>query len=283
MLIDSNITINLGGRLIDFSEPRIMAIVNVTSDSFYASSRNETAMQIEHTVRCAIAQNADILDVGAVSTRPGSTACDVETEVATLLNTLAIIRRIDENIAISIDTYRAEVVEQIYEKFGAIIVNDISGGTMDERMFEVIAKLGLPYILGHIKGTPQTMSTLATYDDIMSELTTYFVERVGLARDLGVKDILIDPCFGFAKTVEHNFTLLRHYDILGLFGVPIVASLSRKSMIYKTLGVQAEDALVGTVALNWEALNRGARLLRVHDVAAASDVVKLWNVYNEVQ
>lgn len=256
-----------------------MAIINVTSDSFYAGSRVVGDSAIQHAVAAAIEQGADILDIGAVSTRPGSIAPPIEQEGQKLLSALEIIRSIDKNIPISIDTYRSEVIKQIHAKFGAVIINDISGGTLDENMLDTAASLDLPYIMGHIKGTPQTMNSQANYENLMAEITTYFVDRIGLARSKAVKDILIDPCFGFAKTTEHNFTLLKHYDTLSLFGLPILASLSRKSMIYKTLNSTPDDALIGTAALNWEALQRGAKILRVHDVAPARDVVKLWQAY----
>lgn len=273
------LTINISGKLMDFTSPKVMGIVNATSDSFYGGSRVGNSAAIASKLADIIGQGADIVDIGGYSTRPGASDIAVDVEVERVCGVLDILRREYGDFPISVDTFRGEVVRRVYDKFGAFVVNDVSGGTLDEEIIKTVGELKLPYILGHIKGTPQTMDSMNNYDDMMQDILKYFVERLELARRSGVVDLILDPCFGFAKNIEQNFSLLKSLDYFNVLGLPILAGLSRKSMIFKTLGVSPDEALNGTTALNFVALEKGAKILRVHDVKEAVEVVKLYNCY----
>lgn len=269
---------NLSGRELDLSVPQVMAILNVTDDSFYAGSRNMEERAISERVVQAIEEGATIIDVGGYSTRPGAKDISLEEEWQRVERGLKCIRDISEDIAISVDTFRSEVVERAVALVGDIIVNDISAGEADTRMVDVVAHHKLPYIAMHMRGTPQTMQSMTQYEEgICESVCRYFTQRVEYLRQRGVNDIILDPGFGFAKSVEQNFELLGGLSSLSALGYPVLAGLSRKSMIYRALDITPEESLAGTVALNWEALRQGASILRVHDVREARQVIELYN------
>lgn len=269
---------NLSGRKLNFREPQVMAILNVTDDSFYASSRNMEERAISERVVQAIEEGATIIDVGGYSTRPGAKDISLEEEWQRVERGLKCIRDISEDIAISVDTFRSGVVERAVALVGDIIVNDISAGEADTRMVDVVAHHKLPYIAMHMRGTPQTMQSMTQYEEgICESVCRYFTQRVEYLRQRGVNDIILDPGFGFAKSVEQNFELLGGLSSLSALGYPVLAGLSRKSMIYRALDITPEESLAGTVALNWEALRQGASILRVHDVREARQVIELYN------
>ena len=269
---------NLSGRELNFREPHVMAILNVTDDSFYAGSRNMEERAISERVVQAIEEGATIIDVGGYSTRPGAKDISLEEEWQRVERGLKCIRDISEDIAISVDTFRSGVVERAVALVGDIIVNDISAGEADTRMVDVVAHHKLPYIAMHMRGTPQTMQSMTQYEEgICESVCRYFTQRVEYLRKRGVDDIILDPGFGFAKSVEQNFELLGGLSSLSALGYPVLAGLSRKSMIYRALDITPEESLAGTVALNWEALRQGASILRVHDVREARQVIELYN------
>ena len=262
---------------IDFFQPQVMAIVNVTDDSFYEGSRTQSGDAIVERVREVVEQGATIVDVGGYSSRPGAKDISVEEEWQRVQRGLQAVRSVSKDVAVSVDTFRAEVAELAIKEFGDVIINDISAGELSPRMIDVIAEAGVPYVAMHMRGTPQTMQQNTSYSEgVVAEVCRYFEHRVEYLLGRGVKDIILDPGFGFAKSAEQNFELLAHLSQLCALGYPVLAGLSRKSMIYNTLGVTAAEALAGTVALNWEALRQGATILRVHDVREAADVVQLY-------
>ena len=269
---------NLSGRELDLSVPQVMAILNVTDDSFYAGSRKMEERAISERVVQAIEEGATIIDVGGYSTRPGAKDISLEEEWQRVERGLKCIRDISEDIAISVDTFRSGVVERAVALVGDIIVNDISAGEADTRMVDVVAHHKLPYIAMHMRGTPQTMQSMTQYEEgICESVCRYFTQRVEYLRKRGVDDIILDPGFGFAKSVEQNFELLGGLSSLSALGYPVLVGLSRKSMIYRALDITPEESLAGTVALNWEALRQGASILRVHDVREAKQVIELYN------
>ena len=262
---------------IDFFQPQVMAIVNVTDDSFYEGSRTQSDDAIVERVREVVEQGATIVDVGGYSSRPGAKDISVEEEWQRVERGLQAVWSVSRDVAVSVDTFRAEVAELAIKEFGDVIINDISAGELSPRMIDVVAEAGVPYVAMHMRGTPQTMQQNTSYSEgVVAEVCRYFEHRVEYLLGRGVKDIILDPGFGFAKSAEQNFELLAHLSQLCALGYPVLASLSRKSMIYNTLGVTAAEALAGTVALNWEALRQGATILRVHDVREAVDVVQLY-------
>ena len=267
--------INVNGRLMDLSEPQVMGILNVTPDSFYAGSRSETEKDIVQRLHQIIDEGASIIDIGGYSSRPNAEHISAEEEMNRLRNGLEIIRKHSPNAVVSVDTFRADVAKMCVEEYGVAIINDISAGQMDEEMFPTIAKLGVPYIIMHMKGTPQDMQVSPKYDHFLKEIFYYFSEKVQKLRDLGVKDIIIDPGFGFGKTLEHNYELMNHLEEFNLFELPLLVGVSRKSMIYKLLGTTPEEALNGTTALHTIALLKGANILRVHDVKEAVESIKI--------
>lgn len=253
-----------------------MGILNVTPDSFYAGSRLENSDQILDRAAVMIRDGADILDVGGYSTRPGADIISPEEETNRVVNAIQLLTQRYPDVLISIDTFRSSVAEKAVEA-GASMVNDVSGGEMDPRMFETVAHLRVPYILMHMRGTPQTMSTMTQYNNLLKDLTDYFHKKIHQLHALGVHDVIIDPGFGFAKTPEQNFELLRCLSYFTIFRLPILVGLSRKSMIWKTLDTNADNALNGTTALHMLALTNGARLLRVHDVREAKECITLFH------
>lgn len=268
-------TLNVRGRLLDLSKPQVMGILNVTPDSFYAGSRMETEEAVRRRVRQIIAEGGSMIDVGAYSSRPGAADVSAEEEMERLRRGMRIVREEAPEIPVSVDTFRADVAKMAVEELGVDIINDISGGELDKEMFKTVAKLGVPYILMHMKGTPQTMQQAPHYEDLMKEVMLYFAEKVQQLRDLGQKDIVLDPGYGFAKTIDHNYELLKHQEMLEVFELPLLVGVSRKSMIYRFLGSSPEEALNGTTVLNTLALQKGANILRVHDVKEAVEVVRL--------
>ena len=267
--------INVNGRLMDLSEPQVMGILNVTPDSFYARSRSETEKDIIQRLYQIIDEGASIIDIGGYSSRPNAEHISVEEEMSRLRNGLEIIRKHHPDAVVSVDTFRADVAKMCVEEYGVAIINDISAGQMDEQMFPTIAKLGVPYIIMHMKGTPQDMQVSPKYDHFLKEIFYYFSEKVQKLKDLGVKDIIIDPGFGFGKTIEHNYELMNHLEEFSLFELPLLVGVSRKSMIYKLLETTPEEALNGTTALHTIALLKGANILRVHDVKEAVESIKI--------
>ncbi len=268
-------SLNINGRLLDLSEPQVMGILNVTPDSFYSGSRKQTEDEIESRVWQIIGEGASIIDIGAYSSRPNADDVSPSEEMERLRKGLSVIQRVAPNAIVSVDTFRADVAKMCVEEYGVGIVNDISGGMLDKDMFATVAKLGIPYILMHMQGTPQNMQQNPHYDDVVKEVFMYFAEKVQRLRDLGVKDIILDPGYGFGKTVEHNYELMNHQEELLEFELPLLVGISRKSMIYKALGITADEALNGTSVLNTISLLKGANILRVHDVATCVEVVNL--------
>ena len=259
----------------DLSEPQVMGILNVTPDSFYAGSHGVTESYIIDRIHQIMNEGASIIDIGACSTRPGADEVSIEEEMSRLRMGLELIRKHRPDAIVSVDTYRADVAKMCVEEYGAAIINDISAGQMDEQMFPTIARLGIPYIIMHMKGTPKDMQVNPQYDHFLKEVFYYFSEKVQRLRDLGVKDIIIDPGFGFGKTLEHNYELMNHLEEFALFELPLLVGVSRKSMIYKHLGITPEEALNGTTTLNTIALLKGANILRVHDVREAMESIKI--------
>lgn len=271
-------SINIKGRLYDLSSPKVMAIVNVTPDSFYAGSRTPGAAAIERRVEEALAQGADMLDLGGYSSRPGAEEVTEEEEYRRLASGLEIIRRIAPETIVSIDTFRAAVARRCVREWGADIINDISAGLLDPLMAPVAGELGVPVVLMHMRGTPSTMQSMTEYAHPVADVISELAARVSLFRSHGVADVIADPGFGFAKTVEQNYMLMRSLEEFEALECPLLVGVSRKSMIYKPLGITPADALPGTTALNMAALLKGASILRVHDVAEAVQTVKIFNL-----
>ena len=267
-------TINCRGRLLDLSTPKIMAIVNLTPDSFYSESRNTSAESALNRIENALAQGTDIIDLGACSTRPGAEVPSTEEEWRRMKDVLTTARRNFPNAIISIDTFRSQVAEQAVDA-GADIINDISGGQIDEQMFGTIAKLQVPYVLMHMRGTPATMQQFTNYQNVTSDVIIELSQKLRQLTDLGVHDVIIDPGFGFAKTLEQNYELFAHLSDFKIFELPLLVGISRKSMIYKLFGTTPEKSLNGTTILNTFALQNGASILRVHDVPEAVEARKI--------
>jgi dihydropteroate synthase len=268
--------------LFDFSQPRVMAILNVTPDSFFAGSRMPDAPHVERRVREAVAEGASIIDVGGYSSRPGADEVSPGEEWRRVKLGVGAVRRLAPGMAVSVDTFRSEVAARAIERFGPLIINDISAGELDPAMPAVAAKYGVPYIAMHMKGDPKTMQSLTDYKrDITAEVVAYFEARVAalLAAGIAREHLVLDPGFGFAKTTEQNYELLAGLHRLCALGYPVLAGLSRKSMIYRVLGATPAQSLAGTVALGWECLRQGAAILRVHDVREAVDTVRIFNAY----
>lgn len=268
-------TINVGGKLMDLSEPQVMGILNITPDSFYSASRKNSEAEIRGRVESILAEGGSIIDIGAYSSRPGADNISASEEMARLRGALQILRSVAPDAVVSVDTFRADVAKMCVEEYGVQIINDISGGELDPQMFQTIAALGVPYILMHMKGNPQTMQVEPHYNDLLTEMLQYFGSKVQQLHELGVKDIIIDPGFGFAKTLDHNYQLMNRMQDLQVLGLPMLVGVSRKSMIYKLLGATPEGALNGTSVLNTLALLKGASILRVHDVKEAVEVVQI--------
>lgn len=268
-------TLNLRGKLYSLCEPKIMGILNVTPDSFYAESRTSDEEHIAARVQQLMDDGADMIDIGGYSSRPGADDVSPEEEMNRLRRGLRVVRRLYPEVPVSVDTFRADVARMCVEEEGADIINDISGGMMDRQMFRTVARLGVPYILMHMQGTPDTMQQSPHYDNLRREVMLYFAERIDRLCQMGAKDIIVDPGFGFGKTLEHNYELFHHLDDFNLFNLPLLVGISRKSMIYKLLGGTPQTSLNGTTVLNTIALMKGAHILRVHDVKEAVEAKRI--------
>lgn len=263
-------SINIGGKLHFIERPWVMGILNVTPDSFYAGSRCKSDEASARRAEQMVAEGAEIIDVGGYSSRPGADDVTPEEEFRRLSQGIEAVRKAaGDEYPISIDTFRASVARRCIDKYGALIINDISGGTLDEQMFSTVAELKVPYILMHMRGTPSTMQSLTKYDNLLADIIADLAFKASTLTQTGVSDIIIDPGFGFSKDVEQNYELMAHLDEFHALGLPILVGISRKSMIYKPLGITPADALAGTIALNTAAIMAGAHIIRVHDVASA--------------
>lgn len=271
-VFQQKLTLNVRGTLLDLSKPKIMGIINLTPDSFYDGGKNNNLENALKKTEELLSEGADLLDLGAYSSRPGAEHISEETEYERLIPVVKAIAKEFPQALLSIDTFRSGIAKAAVNE-GAHLINDISAGEMDENMFQTIADLRVPYILMHMRGTPKTMSTLTDYSDLLAELSQYFTKKIIQLHDLGVNDLIIDPGFGFAKNIDQNYELLAKLDRLKILGYPILVALSRKSMIYKLLDSDAEHALNGTTAANTIALMNGANILRVHDVSEAKETL----------
>ncbi len=271
--------LKLNQQLFDLSSPLIMGIINVTPDSFYKGSRFTTEKAILHAVDNILENGGGIIDIGGFSTRPSAEIISEEEEIYRLSKALEIILKKYPQTVISIDTFRAKVARYMVENFQVAMINDVSGGTLDDQMFETIADLKVAYVLMHMRGTPQTMQQLTDYEDVVTEVFQFLQKRLAQLRSLGVTDVVIDLGFGFAKTIQQNYQLLKKLSYFKELGAPILAGLSRKSMIYKLLNITPDEALTGTIAVNMLALIGGASILRVHDVKEAMQTIKIFNEY----
>ena len=257
-------------------EPQIMGILNVTPDSFYSDSRTPDEAHITDRVRQMMDEGADMIDIGGYSSRPGADDVTPEEEMDRLRRGLRIVRKLYPEVPVSVDTFRADVARMCIEEEGADIINDISGGMMDRQMFRTVARLGVPYILMHMQGTPDTMQVAPHYDNLRREVMLYFAERIDRLCQMGAKDIIVDPGFGFGKTLEHNYELMNHLEDFAVFNLPLLVGISRKSMIYKLTGGTPQTSLNGTTVLNTISLVKGAHILRVHDVKAAAEAKQIY-------
>lgn len=267
--------INVNGSLLDLSVPCVMGILNITPDSFYAGSRMQTEAEIARRTEQILVEGAGIIDVGAYSSRPNAENVSPLEEMERLRMGLSVLRKVRPDAVVSVDTFRADVARMCVEEFGVAIINDIAAGEMDADMFRTVAELNVPYIMMHMQGTPQDMQKHPRYDNLLKEVFLYFARKVQQLRDLGVKDIILDPGFGFGKTVEHNYELLSHLEEFRVFELPLLVGVSRKSMIYRLLGTTPQEALNGTTVLDTICLMKGADILRVHDVREAVETVKI--------
>jgi dihydropteroate synthase len=268
-------TINCKGQLIDLSTPKIMGILNVTPNSFYDGGKYSLEADVLSQVEKMLDEGATFIDIGAYSSKPNAEFVSEEEEANRLVPIIQLIMSHFPEALLSIDTFRSKIASIGIEN-GAALINDISAGSLDEKMMEVIAKYNVPYIMMHMRGTPQTMQSLTNYENIVKEMLLYFSEKVTKARSLGINDLIIDPGFGFAKTLDQNYEVLQNLELFQMLDLPILAGISRKSMVYKPLGLTADDALNGTTVLNAIALSKGANILRVHDVKEAVECVKLF-------
>jgi dihydropteroate synthase len=273
-------TLNINGRIINLDEPAVMGILNVTDNSFFDGGKYVTEKEVLNRAGEIFSEGAMFIDIGACSTRPGSIPVSVEEEMKRLLPAIKLVRKYYPDIIISADTFRSEVAKASIEA-GADIINDVSGGEMDEKMFDVVAELSVPYVLMHLKGTPQTMQENPLYDNAVNEVFTYLGNKVMQLQSMGIKDIIIDPGFGFGKSVEHNYSLLKNLNVFNELNCPILVGISRKSMINKVLNIKPENAINGTIAANTIALMNGAKILRVHDVKPAVEAVKIVQTYKK--
>lgn len=273
--------LNCKGNLIDLTTPKVMGILNCTPNSFYDGGKFSNDKEMLNQVEKMLLEGATFIDIGAYSSKPGAEFVSEEEELSRLLPVLELILKQFPDIYLSIDTFRSAVARKAVEN-GAALINDISAGLLDDKMIETVAQLQVPYIMMHMKGTPQTMQSLANYEDIIKEMVFYFSERISLARSFGLNDIIIDPGFGFAKTLEQNYEVMRKLDYFSILELPLLVGISRKSMIYKLFESSPSDALNGTSILNTVALQRGASILRVHDVKEAIECVKINQKLNAI-
>ena len=266
--------INCNGNLIDLSTPKVMGILNVTPNSFYDGGKHKEINSIIHQVDKMLSEGADFIDIGAYSSKPSAEFVSEEEEIKRLVPIVKSLVETFPNIVLSVDTFRAQVAKASVEN-GVAMVNDIAAGLLDDKMLETVAELKVPYIMMHMRGNPQTMQSLTDYNDIVKEMIFYFSERIQKARSFGISDIVIDPGFGFAKTLEQNYEVLNKMELFSILELPLLAGVSRKSMIYKVLENSPQEALNGTSVLNTIALQKGAKILRVHDVKEAVECIKL--------
>ncbi|AOW10743.1 dihydropteroate synthase [Flavobacterium gilvum] len=273
-------TINCKGQLIDLSTPKVMGILNITPNSFFDGGKYKNDDELLERVDKMCNEGADFIDVGAYSSKPNAEFVSEEEEIERIIPVMNLLQKHFPGIPLSIDTFRAGVAKICIEN-GAAIINDISAGILDDKMLETIAELQVPYIMMHMKGTPQTMQTLTQYEDMIKEMLFYFSERIAVARSHGINDLIVDPGFGFAKTLEQNYELMQKLELFQMLELPLLVGISRKSMIHKALEINAEMALNGTTFLNTIALTKGAKILRVHDVKEAVECVRLYNKLNQ--
>lgn len=275
--INRKLTINAGGTLVQLDRPQVMGILNITPDSFFAGSRCPDVEAVSLRVKKMLDEGADMIDVGGYSSRPGCAHVSVDEEKRRLAIGFEAIRRHNPEAIISVDTFRAEVARWSVEEWGVHIINDISGGEMDSAMFETVAQLQVPYVMMHMRGTPETMMNeeFLHYDHVVADVLQYFAAKIEILTHMGVNDIIIDPGFGFSKRIEDNYKLMRHLDEFTRMGLPLLVGISRKSMIYRLLNTTPEESLNGTTALNVMALMGGANILRVHDVKPAVEAVQI--------
>lgn len=271
-----NLSINCNGKLVDLNTPKVMGVLNITPDSFYDGGRYKDAKSILNQTEKLISEGATFLDIGAYSSRPGADFISENEELQRIVPVVELIQKKNPDVLISVDSFRAKVIRECVSA-GAVISNDISAGKLDPDMIKTVGELGVPYIMMHMRGTPQTMKNLITYQHLINEIYAYFSKQIELARQHHITDIIIDPGFGFAKTLAQNYELLKQMEFFKNLNCPILAGVSRKSMIYKVLGCTANEALNGTTALNMAALMNGACILRVHDVKEAVECIKLFN------
>lgn len=274
-------SLNIKGRLVEINRPQVMGILNVTPDSFFTDSRSFDADAISHRVATMVAEGADMIDIGAYSSRPGAGEVSVTEEMQRLERGMAIVRKIAPSILVSVDTFRADVARYAVESLGVDMVNDISAGLLDDNMVATVAQLKVPYIAMHMRGTPATMSEKTQYDNVVADVMRELSQRINEFTLAGINDIIIDPGFGFAKTTEQNYELLQNLELFHELGYPLLVGVSRKSMIYRALGVTPDDALNGTTVVNTIALQAGASILRVHDVKQAVEAVKIMMLTNK--
>jgi dihydropteroate synthase len=270
-----NLSLNCSGKLVDLSIPKVMGILNITPDSFYDGGRYDTEDKILLRITKMISEGADIVDIGGMSTRPGSGSVPEKEEIRRIIPAIKLIRKHFPEVLISVDTYRANVARIAVKDYSVNIINDISGGEMDINMFKTIADLRIPYVIMHMRGSPLNMQTQTNYNDILAEMIDYFSLRIDKLKSMGVTDLIIDPGFGFSKTIDQNFFIMKNLGSFRLFELPLMTGISRKSMIYRTLGTDSEGSLNGTIVLNTVALLNGADMIRVHDVQAAVQAITL--------
>lgn len=268
-------TINIKGQLLSLDEPQVMGILNVTPDSFYARSRKQTEAAIIDRIETILREGASIIDVGGYSSRPDAAEVSETEEMQRLEMALQPLLQHYPDVVVSVDTFRSSVARQCVEKYGVAMINDISGGELDERMFDTVAQLRVPYIMMHMRGTPQTMQQQTDYEDVTADLLKYFSQKLERLFRLGVNDVILDPGFGFSKTLTQNYELMQHLGDFRIFGLPLLVGVSRKSMIYKLLETTPEESLNGTTVLHTYALLQGADILRVHDVRAAKEAIRI--------
>lgn len=270
-------SINCDGKIVNLDEPLVMGILNATPDSFFDGGKHTDEKNIIAFVKQQLADGAAIIDVGGYSSKPEAAEVSEKEELNRVIPVIRLLKQEFKDIVLSIDTFRSQVAQEAV-KHGAAIINDIAAGELDNKMFDVVAELNVPYIMMHMQGTPQTMQNNPTYQNVTREVMDYFIEKTAILRQKGVNDIIIDPGFGFGKTIEHNYQLLRELNHFTIFELPMLVGVSRKSMITKALNISSKEALNGTTILNTLALTKGANILRVHDVKEANEVVKLFKL-----
>lgn len=273
-------TLNIKGNLFSLDRPVVMGILNITPDSFYAGSRKQTEAEIIARIETILEEGGDMIDIGGYSSRPDAAEVSEQEEKERLKMALKLLQRDYPDVIVSVDTFRASVARFAVEEYDAAIINDISGGQLDENMFSTVASLKVPYILMHMRGTPQTMQQYTDYEHLTADILKYFAEKLETLYQMGVNDVIVDPGFGFSKTLEQNYELMNHLSDFRIFGLPLLVGISRKSMIYKLLGGTPMESLNGTTVLNTYALLNGAHILRVHDVRAAVEAVKIVSQIN---